>query len=273
MRWFLYKTSSHAFCCVSSVPRHSSQGTITLGQCSPTFTCFSQHCENHRCRAAQTTRAEAEVTGATSIVANIACGRRRVHGIHCPRYLVRIFFSRASRLRLRGSKPSKSNFFLQHIPFYTRKFRIFCLGTGRFTLTRSCFHCGFAADYLQSSSPIRDQCSINTGLIILTGFDVLSAVGCARRFGWSFLSPSRGTEHRVSLCAYDTRVDGLPIFRIVRECSRTKIRAELSSNGSDCGVRGSLRTKSELSCHQMAHPGQLRTKKFELRAHQMAPAG
>ena len=35
--------------------------------------------------------------GATSIVADIACGRRRVHGIHCLRYLVRIFFSAERR--------------------------------------------------------------------------------------------------------------------------------------------------------------------------------
>ena len=35
--------------------------------------------------------------GATSIVADIACGRRRVHGIHCLRYLVRIFFSAEHR--------------------------------------------------------------------------------------------------------------------------------------------------------------------------------
>ena len=44
----------------------------------------------------------------------------------------------------------------------------------------------------------------------------------------------------MSLRAFDTRVDDLPIFRIVREYTRTKIRAELSSNGSECGVRASL---------------------------------
>ena len=72
-------------------------------------------------------------------------------------------------------------------------------------------------------------------------------------FRWSLLSPSRGTEHRVSPRAYDTRVDGLPIFRIVREYpphKKSELRA--SSNGSESGVRSSLRTKAELSSHQMA---------------------
>ena len=77
----------------------------------------------------------------------------------------------------------------------------------------------------------------------------------------------------MSLRAYDTRVDGLPIFRIVREYPRTKIRAELSSNGSESGVRGSLRTKSELSSHQMARmlrvADSLRTKTSALSSHQM----
>ena len=36
--------------------------------------------------------------------------------------------------------------------------------------------------------------------------------------------------NRVSPRAYDTRVGGLPIFWIVREYTRTKIRAELPSN-------------------------------------------
>ena len=101
-----HKTSSHAYFCVFSVPRHSSQGTITLGQCSLTSTRLSQHCENHRCRAAQSSRAEAEVTGATSIAANLACGRRRVHQHSLSTVFVRKFFSRASSLRLRGSEPS-----------------------------------------------------------------------------------------------------------------------------------------------------------------------
>ena len=60
-----------------------------------------------------------------------------------------------------------------------------------------------------------------------------------------------------------------PIFRIVPEYPGTKSELRPHQMARNCGVPGSLRTKSELSSHQMAHPGQLRTKKTELRAHQM----
>ena len=58
----------------------------------------------------------------------------------------------------------------------------------------------------------------------------------------------------MSLRAYDTRFDGL-LSRFSGLCGSTpakKIRAESSSNDSECGVLVSLRTKSELSSHQMA---------------------
>ena len=75
------------------------------------------------------------------------------------------------------------------------------------------------------------------------------------------------TEHRVFVLAYQTRVDDLlsnfwtrPIFRIVREYPAQKSELRAHQMARNCGVPGSLRTKSELSSHQMAHPGQLRTK-------------
>ena len=76
-------------------------------------------------------------------------------------------------------------------------------------------------------------------------------LGMARRCPWSFLSPSRRTELRVSLRAHDTRVDGLQ-SRFSRLCGSTpaqkiraesvvftphKIRAELSSNGYPLELR------------------------------------
>ena len=88
------------------------------------------------------------------------------------------------------------------------------------------------------------------------------------------------TEHRVSVLAYQTRVDDLlsnfwtrPIFRIVREYPRTKIRAESSSNGSELRSAGFTphKIRAELSSNGSSRPAS--DKKSELKAHQMAHAG
>ena len=139
-------------------------------------------------------------------------------------------------------------------------------------LRLNCFHCGFAADYLQcrpvpsSRRMVRDpgrstQASSSSQDLPIHSCPVLFFY-VRRRLRWSLLSPSRGSKQRAMSSVRMTReldllsgeILGLaPIFQIAREHPRTKIRAESSSNGSEsCGVPVSLRTKSELSSHQMA---------------------
>ena len=64
-----------------------------------------------------------------------------------------------------------------------------------------------------------------------------------RRLRWSLLSPHKGTEHRVSVCAHQTRVDDVskfftcPDFPDCAGVPPHKIRAELSSNSSQLALR------------------------------------
>ena len=114
----------------------------------------------------------------------------------------------------------------------------------------SCSHYGFAADYLQCRPcHPRENCPINTGLIILELTFLLVTFVLLWRF--STPSPSRRAVQLVFRRTHDTRLDctcqrGLLVssrgFRRVSPVQGspgTKIRAELSSNGSDVRPAGS----------------------------------
>ena len=91
-------------------------------------------------------------------------------------------------------------------------------------------------------------------------------------FGMEFF-PLRLCSRLSSMPTSPSSTGLAPFFGLCGSTPAQKSELRAHQMARNCGVPGSLRTKSELSSHQMAHPGQLRTKKSELRAHQMAPAG
>ena len=109
-----HKTSSHAYCCLFSVSRHSSQRRLHLD---------SAHRRPHAyLNIVKTIVAEPPSPADLKLMSQVLRPLRLTLpvvaagfiGIHCLRSLVCKFFNRASRLRLCGSEPSNSYFLLRH---------------------------------------------------------------------------------------------------------------------------------------------------------------